>query len=90
MQSLDSWVSAGDICEDWPCDPWKNALKVGGKLPFPLHYGLQDGQAATQQTQTSPNARQYHKLYFNTAKGQRADEMIERMEETGGRKHRET
>lgn len=51
MQSLDNWVSAGDICEAWPCDPGKNALKVGGKLPLPLHHGLQDSPTAAQQTQ---------------------------------------
>lgn len=51
MQSLDNWVSAGDICEAWPCDPGKNALKVGGKLPLPLHHGLQDSPGAAQQTQ---------------------------------------
>lgn len=50
MQSLDNWVSAGDICEAWPCDPGKNALKVGEKLPLPLHHGLQDSPAAAQQT----------------------------------------
>lgn len=51
MQCLDNWVSAGDICEARPCDPGKNALKVGGKLPLPLHHGLQDSPTAAQQTQ---------------------------------------
>lgn len=41
-------LSAGDICEARPCDPGKNALKVGGKLPLPLHHGLQDSPAAGQ------------------------------------------
>lgn len=74
MQSLDNWVSAGDICEAWPCDPGKNALKVGGKLPLPVHHGLQDRPAAAQQTTTENN---------NTADQESMKKMRKRWEKRG-------
>lgn len=32
IQPFDNWVSAGDVCERWPFDLGRNAVKVGNVL----------------------------------------------------------